>query len=290
MTRRLAVLFMLLVLASTAAFLYYMTKQGDGQEGWYSLDIIGGVDHSFSETAEGQVAGVETVDVSSVTADVTVKFGNTDRIEAKFWGDARFAKGSPMPRLSLVSDSGVIRIEVEPRGASGYRVTRSALNLEVTLPETYTGSLIAWSVSGSVTLDDSSLQAVSAESVSGSIKAGHIATQGKLSMITVSGSIDVESAAVGSLKADSVSGSIDLKEVTTQATVEIHTISGDAVLGLPSSLGFNLEAGTVSGRISCDIPLRIESTTSRSLVGTAGDGAALVDINTVSGSIAVKSR
>lgn len=279
---------MLLVLASTVAFLYYMTAQ-NADEASSGLNLLGGVEHSYEDSKSLSLEGIRVLDVSSVSAEVKLICGEVSQVEAHFYGTASFMKGSPEPELSVLSEGGTAKVMVEPRGGSSYRIYRSDLVLEVKVPSSFAGELLLRSVSGGISIGDLSATSLNADSVSGSITLGKANVTGALKVNSISGGIEAEAIEAESITLNSISGRIDPGRIWGSSSMKMDTISGSVVLEVPEGKGFKLRANSVSGNISFELPMSIEKSNSRNLIGTVGDGASLLDITTVSGSIDIGS-
>ena len=141
---------------------------------------------------------------------------------------------------------------------------------------------------------------------SGEIRA--IGVEGSVRTSTGSGSITVEQTGVADARATTGSGNITLKNVrglvqassaSGSITAEgggtspwhLQTASGSVSVRVPPSVGFDLHAHTVSGRISTDRSLTIQGAISkREITGKAGTGGFRLDVSTVSGNIHIDSQ
>ncbi|MBH1939989.1 DUF4097 family beta strand repeat protein [Mobilitalea sibirica] len=150
------------------------------------------------------------------------------------------------------------------------------------------------STSGSIRLNEAKTSKATFNSASGKISINGFTTE-ELTVDTISGSVDIEDAITQELTLESVSGGIrfdgeydDLNAESTSGSVniidkkapnsfDIKTISGTVNLTLPSMEDFNLKHKTVSGKFTCDIPVR-----------SNGSGSTDYSISTTSGSIKIK--
>jgi DUF4097 and DUF4098 domain-containing protein YvlB len=144
-------------------------------------------------------------------------------------------------------------------------------------------------------------EGVRASTGSGTIRASGV--EGSVRASTGSGSITVEQTGVADARVSTGSGDITLKGVrglvhassaSGSITAEgggtspwhLQSVSGSVSVRIPSSVGFDLRAHTVSGRISTDRSLTIRGTLGeREITGKAGSGGFLLDVSTVSGNI-----
>lgn len=194
-----------------------------------------------------------------------------------------------------------------PRGS---RLVLEAVSGDVTSSGSQ-GEIEATSVSGDVDVSGG-VGEVSVESVSGSVHAAQI--NGNLRAESVSGDARVESV-TGNLEASSVSGNIRLFDVKSK-DVRSETVSGNIIytgsidpggkysfeahsgnirLTIPPGAGAHFSAETFSGDISSpDFPVTVPPRSGRGrkegrIEFTIGDGRAMVDAQTFSGSIVINS-
>jgi DUF4097 and DUF4098 domain-containing protein YvlB len=115
------------------------------------------------------------------------------------------------------------------------------------------------------------------------------------------------------VSASSVSGNIKLEDVqcervsaeTTSANIwfsgtlaksgryELKGFSGDVVMLISGTTGFELDATSYSGQIRASdfaLSTRGGRVSRQSLTGTYGDGSAVLDLSTFSGSITISKR
>lgn len=128
---------------------------------------------------------------------------------------------------------------------------------------------------------------LAARTVNGSIKAASL--QSDLFAQTVNGSIDLST--TGAAKATTVNGSIkaQIGATTLQDDLEFNTVNGSITLVLPEGLNADIEASTVGGRVTTDIPLTV-SQRGRQARGVMGSGGAQIELNTVNGSVQLRNR
>jgi DUF4097 and DUF4098 domain-containing protein YvlB len=156
--------------------------------------------------------------------------------------------------------------------------------------------------SGEVDLEDIK-GAVTISSGSGNIKA--LGVGGAFNGHTGSGSITMDQTAIGDVIARAGSGSIHLRHVRgavdahtgsghidaegeASNTWKLHTGSGSVDVHIPTNANFDLDARSGSGSVSTSHPLLISGTVKHNhLRGKVGNGGAILDIETGSGSIQI---
>ncbi len=110
--------------------------------------------------------------------------------------------------------------------------------------------------------------AVRLESVNGSIEAAGLTGPGKFE--TVNGSVRAEYAALPA------SGDISLE-----------TVNGTCKIIVPAKAAFDLDADTVNGRVSCDLPITLEKSGRHEVRGSVNGGGVRLKLESVNGSLSV---
>ncbi len=116
---------------------------------------------------------------------------------------------------------------------------------------------------------------------------------GDIGASAVNGQVQVRGAA-GNLKVSTVNGRIEteLASLSGSQSVSLDTVNGAIEATLPASANAEVTADTVSGGTSSDFPsltVKKDFPIGRHLKGTLGHGGAHVKINTVNGSIGIRS-
>ncbi|HTM25533.1 MAG TPA: DUF4097 family beta strand repeat-containing protein [Vicinamibacterales bacterium] len=178
------------------------------------------------------------------------------------------------------------------------------------------GDITAGTVSGDVRISGAG-RVGSAKSISGTIEISDAQVEGALEASSVSGDVILRRIRAGRIAGGSVSGSIKLEDVqsdevsahTTSGEVyfsgalarrgryELKSFSGEVRLTLSGNTGFEIDANSFSGDIRSDLTIAARGTDSNGrrprrtiLKGTYGDGSAVLDITTFSGSIVIAKR
>ena len=193
------------------------------------------------------------------------------------------------------------------------RVSASSISGDIAAKD-IKGDLAMESVSGSVRISNAG-NVAAAKSISGSVEVLDTQIEGQLEVSSVSGTVLVRNVKARTLEASAVSGSVAVQNVacdrleaqTVSGSVEfggplasggryeLSSHSGDVNVSVEGNTGFELEASSFSGSVRSDINLESRATDTgrrqqRSLRGTYGDGSAVLDLTTVSGSIVVTKR
>lgn len=125
--------------------------------------------------------------------------------------------------------------------------------------------------------------AADASTVNGKLTAENV--RSSLTLGTVNGSVDV-TGATGDVTAETVNGSIVVVAGQRVAPLDLQTVNGSIRVYVPTDIGAELEASTVNGRVTSDLPLQIVGRVNpRKLSATIGGGGTPLRFKTVNGSV-----
>ncbi len=235
--------------------------------------------------------------LSAVEVDIDAR---SSRIEVR----TRYPRNTRRTRISVSYDVTVPRdTRVALRSVSG-DIVLSDIDGEARV-ETVSGEVElrrvtqlvrAKSVSGGVTLADIATDGqLEASTVSGDLEARDVSGQ-RLTLNTVSGDIELRGMAFSRTDIDTVSGDIEYEgDLAVDGRYSFNAHSGNVRLILSEEVGFELEASSFSGSVRSDLPVVLDGFDSgstgrrrnRNVVGTYGDGSALLEISTFSGDIVI---
>ena len=170
------------------------------------------------------------------------------------------------------------------------------------------GDVTANTVSGDVRISGAG-RVGTAKTISGTVEIVDAQVDGVLEASSVSGDVVLRRVTARRIDAGSVSGHIKLDEVTCDRVgasstsggvsfagplapsgrYELKSFSGEVRVALPAASGFELEAESFSGDIRTDYAVR-GTRGRRSVRGTVGDGSAVLDLTTFSGSIVISKK
>ncbi len=173
------------------------------------------------------------------------------------------------------------------------------------------GPLMLDTISGSIRLANTGRTA-SAKSISGDVEMSDTTAEGTLNGGTISGTVTLRRIKARSLALSSVSGAVVLEDVNSER-IDAQSVSGDVrfagdfepngryeftshsgsvKLAVGSGTGFQIEATTFSGGIQSDLPLTLDGgrRSRNSLRGRYGNGSAILDLTSFSGSIIITKR
>jgi len=153
----------------------------------------------------------------------------------------------------------------------------------------------AKSVSGDVEIIDTKTDgAIEVQSVSGAVTLRKVSAR-TIDIGSVSGSVAVQDTQCDRVEAHSVSGSVEFGgPLAKGGRYELNSHSGDVRVVLVGSTGFELDANSFSGSIRSDLPLKVQGNDDRgrrrSVHGVFGDGSAVLNVTTFSGSVVISRR
>jgi putative adhesin len=173
------------------------------------------------------------------------------------------------------------------------------------------GVLMLDSISGNIKLANTGRTAT-AKTISGNVEMADTTADGALTGGTISGTVSLRKITARSLNLSSVSGEVVLEDVNSER-IDAQSVSGDVrfagdfapngryeftshsgsvKLAVGSGTGFQIEATTFSGGIQSDLPLTLDGgrRSRNSLRGRYGNGSAILDLTSFSGSIVITKR
>ena len=235
-----------------------------------------GTDDGFEWS--GSVARGKTIEIKTVNGDIEARLGSGSKVVVR--ATKRWRRDDPDEvSIEVIEHEGGVTLctlypgrgnECQP--GSGGRM--SVKNNDV-------------SVSYVVELPAGVLFA--GRAVNGDIEASRLDSD--VIAVTVNGSVDIETSAAA--QAETVNGSIhaSMGASTWDDDIDFTTVNGRIELFLPSDANADVRAQTVNGGISTDLPLKVKGKFGpKSVRGTIGEGGALLSLNTVNGSIRLKTR
>jgi len=178
------------------------------------------------------------------------------------------------------------------------------------------GDLSANTISGDVRISGAG-RVGTVKTMSGTVEVTDAQVDGTMESSSVSGDVLLRRVTARRLDASSVSGNIKLEEIqsdrvsaqTTSGSVwfggalarngryELKSFSGEVRVVLSGNTGFEVQANSFSGEVRSDVPITTHGTAEPNhrgrrtvLNGTYGDGSAVLDLTTFSGSIVISKK
>ncbi len=238
----------------------------------------GGSDHDDGNSVEisGRSGGLEA------HADLEVAIPAGKRI------DLNLAAGT----VSVTNVSGDVYVDVHAADVktSG---TKGILSLDTgsgTVEVTdATGPLTLDSGSGSVTIARVSGTRLLIDAGSGRVRGDNVRFD-EVNLDLGSGGIVLRGVDTRELMLDTGSGPTEVELVSPTRRVNVDSGSGSVTLWIPANFGAKLDVETGSGGIDVDMPVKVTRWESDRLIGTIGDGAGSIEIDSGSGAIRIRRR
>lgn len=228
--------------------------------------------------------GVEGIFVETISTDVTFIPVEGEEIRVHFHGTAR-GNSSSIPELRTVKTGSNLRIMIEHPSFVNIGFMSTNVKLDIYMPKSFGGEMVASTVSGNVVIQDLDLQKFRFKAVSGNLRAEAF-TAADAIFETISGDIRVQGFA-GDARVDVVSGDVFLNYKEYANDINIKSTSGTARLELPDDSEFEFSLRTVSGKISTGFPISLEGD-SKNLHGSVGSGQHRITASTVSGNVEIR--
>ena len=194
----------------------------------------------------------------------------------------------------------------------GAQITAKSISGNVSVRD-IKGELTLESVSGSIRIINGG-RIASAKSVSGEVELSDTAVEGSLDASSVSGTVHLRKVKARRLDLGSVSGDVvvedvDCDRVSGQSVsgavrfagtlarggrYEFTSHSGEVRIAVDGNTGFEVDANSFSGSVRSDLSLTLQGGRGRggqrAIHGVFGDGSAVLDLTTFSGSILITKR
>ena len=142
--------------------------------------------------------------------------------------------------------------------------------------------------SGGVTLEGIHGRQLSVDTGSGEVSGRRLDTE-TISIDTGSGEIDMSGIGADQATFDTGSGNITLALERDIQALSLDSGSGDIVVGVPRNLGAKLNVETASGEVETDLDIQTSHRKRNELRGILGDGKGLIEIESGSGTVSIRS-
>ena len=225
-----------------------------------------------------------TVEIRNIAGSIEVHSGTVPGVRVHSVKNAMFP--AALEKVTVAIEKRGNRLLVEERHDGGFFMSAGTVSFDITIPQGVK-VIEAHSVSGSVTIHDVPAGVdQTLTTVSGSIST---ARARNLDASSTSGSIQF--LFDGSrLQARSVSGSIQgrIEGMDKGGSVGVRTVSGSVDVEAFPDLDAKVALSSVSGGVSCELPLVITQQRRNLLEGKTRDGAGRLEVSTTSGPITIR--
>jgi DUF4097 and DUF4098 domain-containing protein YvlB len=206
-----------------------------------------------------------------------------------------------------------VSVDYNITAPAGTRLTVKSISGSIKVND-IKGDVAAESVSGDVRIGGSG-RVGTAKSVSGNVEVSDTQIDGTLEAGSVSGDVILRRLTARRIDASSISGGVKLDDVqcdridasSISGTIgfggslarngryALKSHSGEVRVAIAGGSGFEVEASSFSGDVHSDLPITTrgadrDRSRRRALSGTYGDGSAVLELTTFSGSIFISKR
>jgi DUF4097 and DUF4098 domain-containing protein YvlB len=234
------------------------------------------------KTARGRDAADARELLQLVTVDAVERNG---RAEVK----ARYLNGDDLRRRGRRSIN--VDVAYNVAAPAGTRISAESISGDVRITGGHVGT--AKTISGTVEIADAQGDgALESSSVSGDVILRRVSAQ-RIDAGSVSGEIKLEDVKAERISAHTTSADIWMSgPLAKNGRYELKGLSGDVRVVLSGNTGFEVDASSFSGEIKApEFQFTARGRTGRhSLSATYGDGSAVLDLSTFSGSIVISKR
>ena len=197
---------------------------------------------------------------------------------------------------------------------AGARLSITSISGDVKVTD-IKGDLSASTISGDVRITGAG-HVGSVKTISGTVEIVDAQVDGALDSSSVSGDVLLRRVNARRIDAGSVSGNVKLEDVQCERVTghstsggvwfsgplarsgryELKSFSGEVRIVLTGTTGFEVQANSFSGEVRSDVPITTHGTDPNRrghrtiLNGTYGDGSAVLDLTTFSGSIVISKK
>ncbi|HBR02205.1 MAG TPA: hypothetical protein DD738_06315 [Ruminiclostridium sp.] len=222
---------------------------------------------------------------SSLKLDISIPEGFDGEVVFKGVSGDFTASDQALKNLTLKLTSGDVELKniLLDEGFEGISVSGNIQIENLSAPR----DVQVNSSSGDIRIEDLSCSQLMLGSTSGNIRANQ--SKAGVSAKTVSGDITLEDLS-GGVELKSTSGDIKVTCISPEHEFDLLAVSGDIEISFPAGTGFDLDALTTSGNITCDFDLADAEKGKRSLEGTSGTGEISVEVKTTSGNISMLKK
>jgi hypothetical protein len=265
------------------------------------------------KTARGRDVNDAREQLQLVQVEVTERSGRAD-VRTRYPGPNPGPKSNNDERRNNNRRNFSVSVAYNVTAPAGTRLSIESISGSVKVTD-IKGEVSANTVSGDVRISGAT-RISAAKTISGLVEIVDVQSDGVLESGSVSGDVLLRRVSARRIDAASVSGNIRLDELqcdrvsanTTSGSVafsgtlarngryELNSFSGEIRLLLGGNTGFEIEANSFSGDVRTDFAITMRGRDSgrsgrrKELNGTYGDGSAILDLTTFSGSIVISKR
>lgn len=253
------------------------------------LSVTGIASNSVQDSRSYDIQGIKSIEVQTVSSDIKVMASEGNEIEVSFFGEVSSNLKNQMPQLKTQVKGSSLEVYIDhPKAITVGIFSFMELDLEVYLPQDYSGDVKISTTSGKLSITGLCLEDFSFKGVSGAVSLKGLCAD-NIDIRSTSGRLDLEDI-TGSIKAANLSGDIDIGLKELVGDLDAESISGSVKVQVPKGSGFVFDAESVSGSIEYDFEAKIDFADKNNLEATVGDGKYDIAIKTTSGNISIEKK
>ena len=256
------------------------------QSGGYDKTVV---QHNIDDSKSFAITGISEIQLSSVSADISVTPVDSNEVTAHLYGNSNSSKTNRYPKLTGKVENNKLIIKVEEPITIGinFAIIKS-LKLDISIPKSYIDDLNINTTSGNTYINNSTLNYFQSNTVSGNLKVeGLTSKTSKLS--SISGELKL-SDFNGDLTAHSVSGNLNVSYTNFDNNIKVGTTSGETTITLPGNAEFYLDYSTVSGDTNCGFPIVSSGHRRNGMIGSIGSNKNQINVSSVSGNLKINKK
>lgn len=247
----------------------------------------GGPDQNIDTEKSFSSDGIGAININTVSEYINIIPSDTNEIKAHFYGNV--SGTSAVPEMVAEQNGSTLSVRIEHKAVIGVNIGWSNLKLDVYVPQSYSKSLKADTVSADMEISSFKLDSLSYHSVSGSLKASDT-TAADTRLDTTSGRMTVEGFG-GNLSFQSVSGDLVAEYASFSNNIDMHTVSGSMRVNLPEKSEFSVSFSSTSGQFDSSFPLMTKGSNNKHrFEGSTGNGSNRISAQSVSGDFELNTK
>jgi lia operon protein LiaG len=248
---------------------------------------------------------IDKIFIDVVSTDVNIIPADESEIRVHLYGEVSTGLNRDIPSLISYISGDELRVEIaRPKTQLiGFSVWRTSLDLYI--PEDSLELLAIETSSSDVSVSDLKVDRFDYQNISGNFRGDSLfsddlkltVTSGDINLVDYTGNLDInavsgdivleEGRQNDNIEIITVSGSINIEQEDS-SNIYIESTSGDVGVDLSENARFYLKAESVSGDIGNSFPIKITSSSGRSIEGIVVDDSKEIIIKTISGSIDIE--
>lgn len=248
--------------------------------------------------------GIKDISIDVTTAQVNIIPEDRTDVQAIFTGNVVTSSPYSEPQLKAEVLGDKISIVVENKSPVSFNFN-SRFNLDIHVPKNYNGNISIEATTGKIVLSDMSLESLKTKATTGDVEFKNInlntlvveCTTGNIDLYNIKSKKSTVNAITGKISISSFTGDLSGKITTGKVNIEYSEFSnnvnfkattGSISLRLPKNAEFALDASVITGNVSCNFPMSLNSSSRKEIIGVVKSDKNQINLSAVTGDINVK--